>query len=987
MVNFLVNKITDNSYQDLSPQLSGNYLVWQASIDGKSEILLHDLTSQSTTKIATNSTGNTKPQISGNSVVWQGTQNKERKVFSYDINSKTVSQLSTSGSDNIQPQISDNNVVWQGTITSEATSQTGFGGGLLDSDRDPGSFIGINLGNSGDAKKRASNIAKINLADDLDISWGRVSGGVKQWNSFGSLSPENFDDIVNYAESKDINTYLYLEYRSDLDGGSIYDFNWYNVGRTYAQHFGDRVEAYGIINEPDHVVSGNSPQEVAFALEKFADGVHSVNADYVVTSPGLGGTPMSIERTNDFLEAIGPLFNDGTLQVLNLHSYHDIKPKPHYSNIDLSSDFAPSNNFVRAKEVAGITENIDFIAGEFNYRNWNGTDEDRGVGFLTTFWDQLSVVGNGGTDDRVGLFSAPYTITGSGVRQTSMADSYSFESDGSYDWQPNEKGQVLKETLTLTQGMEFIHTDPQDKGILILKGNDRKMWVWHNRENFSSLHDDSVVRISGIPSDATGLAVYRWDSTADEPYALIELDGQTSVSFNPDDILPLGQTYMLMANSDRDGGSVGSIDAATANGSDFIDDTKVTFDPDLDSGLTVTKNQEIFKHNLDSGITTQITNSSITEQDPQISGNNAVWRDSAGKIFTQNLESGLTTQIGSNSIEKGIDISGNNVIWREQGGKISTYSLSSGTTKQITNSSAINDSPQVFGEHIVWSANIGGSDREVFVYNFGSQATTQVTNNTVYDGNARLSEDYIVWQGKGGTGSGSDREIFVYDLATGQTNQITDNNTDDKNPQISGNYVVWSGIDANGDLEIFSVDLTKAADTPNTDTSNTDIGLTLKGSNRNDILDGGSGNDVLRGLGKQDRLYGNDGNDTLYGNDGNDTLVGGLGDDLLMGNKGNDILTGGAGADTYVYDNLDDRRDKITDFEVGKDVIDLSKITSSSTYSSSTPFDYIQLTQSRSDTIVKINRNGNLNRPRYTDLIVLEGVEINEIDAMSFDFD
>ena len=631
-----------------------------------------------------------------------------------------------------------------------------------DSDRDPGSFIGINLGNSGETKRLSSNIAKINLANDLDISWARVSGGPQQWNSYGKLSPKNFDAVINYAETKDINTYLYLEYRSDLDGGSIYDFNWYQIGRTYAQHFGDRVEAYGIINEPDHVVSGNSPTEVAFALEKFADGVHSVDSSYIVTSPGLGGTPMSIERTDDFLEAIAPLFNDGTLQVLNLHSYQDSKPKPHYSNIDLSSDFAPSNNFERAKEIGGITKNIDFIAGEFNYRNWQGTDEDRGIGFLTTLWDQLSVVGNDGKNDRVGLFSAPYTITGSGVRQTSMADAFSFDSDGSYVWQPNEKGRVLQETLTLTKGMNFIHTDPHNKGIVILKGNDRKMWVWQNRENFSNLHGDSTVRISGIPGDANGLAVYRWDSTADKPYAMIETNGRTSVSFNPIDILPPGQTYMLMADSDEDRGNVGSIDATTRNGADFIDSSRVTLNPDLDS----------------------------------------------------------------------------------------------------------ND----------------------------------------------LTED-------------------------------------------------------------------------NSELGQTILGQTINGSRGKDTLNGGAGDDLLMGFGKPDRLNGNGGNDTLNGNDGDDILRGGAGDDLLMGNRGQDILTGGSGADTFAYNNLGDKRDKITDFEVGKDIIDLSKIVTGEGYGSSTPFDYIKLNQSGSDTIVKVNRNGNLTKPRYTDLIVLQGVNVDEIYETSFDFD
>ncbi len=981
MASFSINKITDNLHQDLLPQLSGDYLVWQAEIDGDREIFLHNLKSQKTKQITNNFTDDVKPQISGNNIVWQGYQNNSQAIFTYNIDTGLTTRISSSSSNNLLPKISDNNIVWQGSVSSSSFTLTGFGGSSGDSSQDPGSFIGIHLSNSGDAKKLTSNIAKLNLAYDLDIAWARVSGGIQQWNASGSLSPENFDAVVNYAESKDVNTYLYLEYRSDLDGGSIYDFDWYQIGRTYAEHFGDRVEAYGIINEPDHVVSGNSPKEVAFALEKFADGVHSVNSDYVVTSPGLGGTPMSIERTDDFLEALAPLFNDGTLQVLNLHSYQDSKAKPHYSNIDLSSDFAPSRNFIHAKEAGGITKNIDFIAGEFNYRNWDGTDEDRGIGFLTTFWDQLSVVDNKRSNERVGLFSAPYTITGSDAdKQTSMADAYSFNSDGSYIWQPNEKGQVLKEALTLTKGMDFVYSDPLDKGITILKGNDRKMWVWQNRQNFSSLYDDSVVRISGIPSDATGLAVYRWDSTADKPYAMIQLNGQTSVSFDPSSILPAGQTYMLMANSDNDGGNIGLIDSATAKGTDFIDQTKVTLNPDLNAVLTLTSNQEIFNYNLDSGKTTQISNSSLDDRNPEIFGNNIVWRGDGGEIFTYNLSSRITKQIAANSIDHSPEIFGNNIVWRGDGGKIFTYNLSSRITKQVASESTIVDSPNLSQEHLVWSVDVNGGDREIFVYNFDSQVTTQITSNSVYDGNPQVSANYIVWQGEGGTDYRGDREIFAYDLVTKQTLQITNNNTDDQNPQVSGNYVVWSGINSNGDSAIFTVDLTAVADSAS-------VNQTISGNNRNDALDGGNGNDLLNGFGKQDILSGNDGNDTLKGGNGNDTLRGGNGNDVLIGNQGKDIISGGNGADIFVYNSLQDKKDIITDFQPGEDIIDVGKIIAGSTYGSSTPFDYIKLRQSGSDTIVEVNRNGDLAKPRYTELITLEGVDVSEINETSFDFD
>jgi Ca2+-binding RTX toxin-like protein len=68
---------------------------------------------------------------------------------------------------------------------------------------------------------------------------------------------------------------------------------------------------------------------------------------------------------------------------------------------------------------------------------------------------------------------------------------------------------------------------------------------------------------------------------------------------------------------------------------------------------------------------------------------------------------------------------------------------------------------------------------------------------------------------------------------------------------------------------------------------------------------------------------GNDLDSHLIGNSGNNILVGLDGDDILEGRRGFDTLTGGEGADIFVFRQNNDR-DTVTDFEPGKDRIDLS---------------------------------------------------------------
>ncbi|WP_322867750.1 nidogen-like domain-containing protein [Aquicoccus sp. G2-2] len=64
--------------------------------------------------------------------------------------------------------------------------------------------------------------------------------------------------------------------------------------------------------------------------------------------------------------------------------------------------------------------------------------------------------------------------------------------------------------------------------------------------------------------------------------------------------------------------------------------------------------------------------------------------------------------------------------------------------------------------------------------------------------------------------------------------------------------------------------------------------------------------------------------DLFYGDGGNDTLFGGGGDDVLYGGAGQDYLTGGAGADVFIFD-ADTATDRVQDFQLGTDKLDLGR--------------------------------------------------------------
>ncbi len=108
-----ITQVTTNSYEDNSPQIKGNYLVWQGRIAGDWEIFLYDVTTgEDPVQITDNDYGDISPQTDGNYVVWLGYSYSGGEIFLYDILSGGTTQITTDDNVDSPPQIANGRVAW-----------------------------------------------------------------------------------------------------------------------------------------------------------------------------------------------------------------------------------------------------------------------------------------------------------------------------------------------------------------------------------------------------------------------------------------------------------------------------------------------------------------------------------------------------------------------------------------------------------------------------------------------------------------------------------------------------------------------------------------------------------------------------------------------------------------------------------------------------------------------------------------------------------
>ncbi len=169
---------------------------------------------------------------------------------------------------------------------------------------------------------------------------------------------------------------------------------------------------------------------------------------------------------------------------------------------------------------------------------------------------------------------------------------------------------------------------------------------------------------------------------------------------------------------------------------------------------------------------------------------------------------------------------------------------------------------------------------------------------------------------------------------------------------------VHEALNAGIDIIFSTIDFDLSKDGANIENINLISGATAVGNDLNNVLYGSSFADHLAGGKGQDTLNGSLGIDMLEGGDGNDQIDGGLGTDTLAGGAGNDVFLYRVDSAAQI---LTVGGDVITDFEAGKDKIDIRDLFEEFGIGSGVnPFTdgFLKLETSGIDTVLKFDSDG-----------------------------
>ncbi len=402
----------------------------------------------------------------------------------------------------------------------------------------------------------ATNLLRAQTLNNAHVSYTRIVGEADRYWVNNAPVPSCLDDSMLLAYQYNLTPTILLNWQGDSDGTNAGSYQkWYSIGSAFAERFkpgGSFCKQYGItgtwgvrvfkaINEPDNpgMDGGNEITKTSYynAMNGWGDGVHSADSSLKAMPGGFCMQNAALDYSLDgYGTTLAPLWNDGTLDGIVLHTYYDDV----YAPMQGTYSYSCQDNFDSIKEYCGITADIllsvdelnvarDNVAGSTDTQKENNSAKE----LLTGIWDACGVVKNdgftlAGIDAQIWYFMLPNSqYTDYGVLNSLNP------------YTPRARANTATLAADLTSGMSFETADPKGKGEYTLKGTGKKMWVWQDRQYWTN-HYGTSYTCTGIPAGSTTLKVYGWDGLRQT----IALSGQTSYTVSS---LPGNETYMFLA--------------------------------------------------------------------------------------------------------------------------------------------------------------------------------------------------------------------------------------------------------------------------------------------------------------------------------------------------------------------------------------------------------------------------------------------------------
>ena len=210
-------------------------------------------------------------------------------------------------------------------------------------------------------------------------------------------------------------------------------------------------------------------------------------------------------------------------------------------------------------------------------------------------------------------------------------------------------------------------------------------------------------------------------------------------------------------------------------------------------------NEEIYIHQLSSGIATRLTNDGVRQYQASISGDQVVWTDyrwvTVGwdyDVFGYDISSDLLGPVSAvGAAQYQPSISGDRVVWVDNHDDISHYILYtedpvSHIQGPVYSTPGGQWVPELDGERVVWEDQ-SSDEGDIYLYDFGTATLTPICIATGRQMTPDIDGDIVVWTDyRSGTFT-----IWFYNLSTSETGPVYPQDAVQYDPRVSGTKVVW----------------------------------------------------------------------------------------------------------------------------------------------------------------------------------------------------